>query len=948
MIKFRSIISTCLVIVLSLAPLLSATTIMASEPFIQGGIIQDEIIQDETIQEQAEIIQEPKSQLMTDNDKWIVKWNKEIHPDFIQSSHIISHIEELGIFIARPSTEDQLTEWLDRWTHDPGVEYLHYSASTELLAIPNDEFYTTQSYLKQIHAPEAWDIARENLAITIAIVDTGVDLTHPDLKENLVDGVNLITTGSSPQDDHGHGTSVAGVIAAIGNNSVGVAGLAWKAKIMPIKAIESDGQGNEDKLGEGILYAVDNGAKIIVLSVGLHRYSPFLQEVSEYAEAKGVLLISAVGNEGKAIKYPAAYPTVLAVGGVGPDNNVMLESNYGPEIDLVAPWKVYTTALGGGYEYKQGTSMGAPQVAGAAALVWSKYPTLKPYEVRNILQQTAEDIEDKGWDPYSGYGLLRVDRALLDPYKMDIYEPNDQIETARRLPLDTMIVGSLNKGSDQDWFYIEPAYNGSVELTFQFTSATITESVVITHYSSKQDKGTIYSNVEDQKIVIPVTKSRSSIKIQYLNQSSAIQAQYKLTTNFQIYKDAFEDNDRQFKAYTVAAKQQVLTGTFHKTNDQDWFSIQVESTGTLSASVFPDTVRMDVAIMIQRSGEKSYVVDRFAEGLEETIDSYEVTPGRYYILVSNVISDEAFPVRGEYELDIDFSPKLSDPNEPNDKYFAATSMSFYTDYKGLISTTSDLDWFSFTLAQDSVVQMRIRDLPNNAIMLMTLLDSKQTQLEINLNTLGETGLSMNRVLLKGTYYVKLSSNRAFQNAMYRFDVRNDALISGFKDVRGHWAQKNITSLVNRSIISGYGDYTFRPNRAISRSEAITLISQAFNLKNTTSIDFKDVKSNHWAYDYIRRAVNAKIVEGYEDGTFRPDQAITRAEMVVMVAKAMKMKGTEGATPFVDIEPNNWAAPFVREMKTKGYITGYTNGTFKPNGKATRAEYVTVLRGAIDR
>lgn len=929
--NIRLILHICLVTAMLTTPFLSMHTSLASEPLIESGIL-------------SELPEKP----ITNNDKWIVKWNEEAHSDFIQSSHIISYIENLGIYVARPSAEEQLTEWLNRWTNDPGVEYVHYSEPVELLATPNDELYKNQSYLKQIHAPEAWDIANENTSMTIAIVDTGIDLTHADLKDNLVAGVNLINVGSLPQDDHGHGTSVAGVIAAIGNNGMGVAGIAWKAKIMPIKAIEADGQGNEDKLGEGILYAVDHGAKIIVLSVGLHRYSPFLEEVSEYAESKGVLLISAVGNEGKAVKYPAAYPTVLAVGGVGPDNKVMLESNYGPEVDIVAPWKVYTTALGGDYEYKQGTSMGAPQVAGAAALVWSRYPTMKPHEVRNLLLQTAEDIEDKGWDPYSGYGLLRVDRALKDTYKIDMYEPNDQSDTARRLPLDTMVIGALNKGSDQDWFYIDSPYQGKVELTFEFMGTAGAEGVVITHYSSNQAKGTVYSNVEKQKIVIPVTKSRSRIQIKFMNPNTATIAQYKITTSFQIYKDDFEDNDRQYKAYSIVAEQQALTGTFHQVNDQDWFSIEVEKTGTLSASVFPDTVRMDVAIMIQKSGEKALLVDRFAEGVEETINSYEVTPGRYYLLVSNVISDEAYPVRGEYELELDFSPKLTDPNEPNDKYFTATSMSFSTDYKGLIDPTSDLDWFTFSLSKDSAVQMRVRGIPDNAIMLMTLLDQKQTQIQVNLNTRGESELSIKRVLPKGTYYVKLGSNQAFQNTMYRFDVRTEALIAGFQDIRGHWAQKNITSLVNRSIVSGYGDYTFRPNRSITRSEAIALIAKAFSLKDTTSVNFEDLSSKHWAYSYIRQGVEAGIIAGYEDGTFRPDQAITRAEMTVMIAKALNLKGTQGSTPFIDINPNNWATPFIHEMKAKGYIAGYANGTFQPNGKATRAEYVTVLTVALDR
>lgn len=880
---------------------------------------------------------------LTNEDKWIVKWNKEAPADFIQSSHIIRYIESLNIYIARPSEDEELEEWLSRWMIDSNVEYVHYSGSLELYATPNDSLYKNQSYLQQIHAEEAWDVSKENTEITIAIVDTGIDLKHPDLISNVVSGVNLITPGNSPQDDHGHGTAVAGVVAAIGNNTKGVTGLAWKAKLMPIKAIEEDGQGNEDKLGEGILYAVDHGAKIIVLSVGLHRYSPFLQEVSEYAEKKGVLLIAAVGNEGKDVKYPAAFPSVVAVGSVGTDNKVKLESNYGSEVDIVAPWKVYTTALGGGYGYQQGTSMGAPQVAGAAALIWGKNPDYSPTEVRNQLVQTAEDIEDKGWDPYTGYGLLRVDRALTQPYKEDMFEPNNKVETAQRLPLDTMVIASLSKGTDQDWFYIDSQYRGNVELSFKWLDGKQTEGITITHYSSNQDKGTVYSNAEKQKIIIPVTTSRSRIQIKYINAKTTVTAPYQITTAFQIYRDDFEDNDRQYKAYSIAAEHQSLTGTFHQVNDQDWYSVLIKNTGTLSVSIYTDTARMDVAMMLQKTGEKPSFFDRFPE----TLEGYEVTPGRYYILVSNVISDEAFPVNGEYEMVIDYSPKLTDPNEPNDKYFTSTNIALSTEYKGLIDPITDLDWYTFTIAQDSTVQMRVRDIPNNTTMLMTVLDQKQTQVEAKVNASSENRLLVKRVLAKGTYYIKLGANRAANDTMYRLDVSSIALISGFQDIRGHWAQSSIVRLVNKDIISGYGDYTFRPNQSITRSEAIALIAKAFKLKNTTSVNFKDLSSKHWAYNFIRQGVKAGIVAGYDDRTFRPDQAITRAEMTVMIAKALEMKGTYGAKSFMDISNDNWAAPYIREMKNKGYITGYADGTFKPAGKATRAEYVTALIGAIE-
>src|SRR5690606_29363595 len=155
--------------------------------------------------------------------------------------------------------------WEERWQNHPGVRYLHPNQRVELLLAPNDEYYSAQEYLRQIQAPAAWDLIRHAHEVTVAVIDTGVDLTHPDLADRLVEGANLIEPGKPPMDGHGHGTNVAGIIGAIGNNGIGVSGLAWSVKLMPIKAIESDGLGDEDKLGEAIRHAVDAGADIVVM-----------------------------------------------------------------------------------------------------------------------------------------------------------------------------------------------------------------------------------------------------------------------------------------------------------------------------------------------------------------------------------------------------------------------------------------------------------------------------------------------------------------------------------------------------------------------------------------------------------------------------------------------------------------------------------------------------------
>lgn len=886
-----------------------------------------------------------------ETESWIVKWNGAAPAEFMAESRIIRYHETFNTYVAEPGPGIEREEWLDRWRKDGRIAYIHPNQKVRVLAAPRDEHFAAQQHLKQIRAPEAWDVVRENRAITIAVVDTGVDLTHPDLRGNLVPGINLIQPDQPPQDDHGHGTNVAGVIGAVTDNGIGVAGIVWRAKIMPVKAIEADGLGEEDKLGEGIRYAVDNGAKIVLLCVGLPRYSPFLEEVAEYAEAKGALLVSATGNKGQDVNYPAAYPTVLAVGGVDANKRVMVDSNYGPEVDLVAPWKVYTTALDGKYAEQEGTSMAAPQAAGVAALVWAQSPSLQPYEIRNLLRQTAEDIEHKGWDPYSGYGLLRADRAVKATYAADIYEPNNRRDAAKPLPVDTMISAELQNGADEDWFAINAPYAGRIVLELKpapGTAADLAPDVIITHYRSANDQGKVYRDALNQTAVLQVEKGISHIRIRYADRRTSEAFRYVLTPVFQIGADPFEDNDRQYKAYSIPAGRHTLKGTFHRLNDQDWFSMDIPERGTLQLTLRPDTVRIDGAILIQRSGGQPRVFDSGLEGETEFVDAFEVTPGRYYILVSNVISDQAHPVRGEYTLTVEFMPKLTDPNEPNDRYYQATSMVPGMTYTGLIDKVEDNDWFSFELAEESLVELHLRDIPDNRLMLMTLLNEQQKQLRIDINPLGETTLSMRHTLAKGKYYVRLGANRAFQHQLYRLELKADPLVEGFRDISSHWARETIAEAARRGIISGYGDYTFRPDQTLTRAEAAVMIAKAFKLGGTSTVRYPDVSPSHWAYPSIAQGSREGIIAGYADGRFRPDRQVTRAEMAVMIAKAKKLKASAGQTaPFTDVKSSHWAAPWIRAMAEEGYVAGYADGRFKPEGSATRAEMTALLMKVLD-
>ncbi|WP_238403214.1 S8 family serine peptidase [Paenibacillus mesophilus] len=874
---------------------------------------------------------------------WIVKWKGTPDPEFIVTSIIEREYDASNTAVARPMPGRNSAEWLAQWENSPHVQYIVPNKEVRISAAANDPFLDKQSYLAQTHTIEAWNQVNRNESIVIAVVDTGVDLDHPDLKGNLVPGINLIQPKLTPRDDNGHGTNVAGVIAAIGNNNKGVAGMLWKAGIMPIKALEPSGRGDEDKLGAGIQYAVDNGAKIVVLSVGLLRNDAYLQEIVQYAEDHNVLLIAATGNdEGRIIRYPAAYPSVLAVGGIREDNTVEERANYGPDLDLVAPWSVFTTAVGGQYEYRDGTSMAAPQVAAAAAMVWAKYPDMKVHEVRNLLRQTADDIAKPGWDEYTGYGLLRVDRALNEPYKADMYEPNDSRADAKPYSNGRMISAELTGGADVDWFHVDVPYDGM--MTLQLMSDWAAPSAVkLTHAGGEGVFAhTITPGVP---LEIRVTQGVNQIALQFEDGKEATAWTYRLSSSFSIYRDPFEDNDRQYKAYKLPPRNQIIVGTFDHEGDEDWYSMTFEQSGIVSIKVTPDTKRMDPVLTVQKKGERAITVDDNDDG-EPELYSLEVFPGTYYYKVGKIISN---PAVGEYALEIRYEAKYIDPNEPNDRSYQATVISPDTVYEGVFDRSADVDYYKFTLTERSLVYMSLTDIPGNRAINLSLQNSALGPITKQTNAAGSERIDLSAPLDPGTYYIRLGTDDAVPNHMYKLLIHTDVLIGEYVDIAGHWAQAAIVDLAGMKIVEGYGTYLFHPDRTLSRSEAVTLIVKAFGYVKKRDVAFPDVPPTHWAYEHVAKAMQAGIVQGYPDGRFNPEGSLSRVEMAVLFAKAIGLGGKlRGEIPFADIDSTYWALPILKQMKAEGWITGYDDDTFRPDLPTTRAEFAAMLSRIVHR
>ncbi|SFJ72460.1 S8 family peptidase [Brevibacillus centrosporus] len=280
---------------------------------------------------------------------------------------------------------------------------------------PNDPYYTEYQWnLPLIGMEQSWDVSEGSSDVIVAVVDTGVDMEHPEFEGKLVKGYNVLDGSNKPQDDNGHGTHVSGVIAAKTNNNDGIAGMTWKSKLMPVKAIGADGSGSAVDIAQGIYWATDHGADVINLSVGNYTSSAALKEACKYAYDNNVVLVAASGNDASdQPSYPAAYDEVLSVAAVDHLKERADFSNFGDYVDVAAPGvDIPSTYIYSDYASLSGTSMACPHVAALAALVRSVHPDMKSHDVMELIRSSALDLGPPGHDQLYGYGMIDVNRTL--------------------------------------------------------------------------------------------------------------------------------------------------------------------------------------------------------------------------------------------------------------------------------------------------------------------------------------------------------------------------------------------------------------------------------------------------------------------------------------------------------------------------------------------------------
>ena len=357
-------------------------------------------------------------------------------------SHILSRT-----FRVRISPETDVEDAVARLARVDSVELAEPNRWRETMVTPNDPQFANQWGLTKINAPAAWDISTGSGSVVVGVIDSGCDLDHPELAPLLVNGYDMVDLGATPtpppgwrfegdfsgrdaipEDEVGHGTHVAGTIAALSDNGAQVAGVGWQTKIMPIKALTrmvriSDGRvsgvGSSADVAAAIRWAADNGAHVINMSLGADASTSVESSAVAYAIGKGVVVVAAMGNDGTANpSYPAAYPGVVAVGAVDSADKKASFSQTGSHISLVAPGVgILSTYLAGGTTTMSGTSMATPHVAGVAALIKAVKPSATGAEIAAILRDTARPLKDDAADPVPnnayGHGCLDAQAALV-------------------------------------------------------------------------------------------------------------------------------------------------------------------------------------------------------------------------------------------------------------------------------------------------------------------------------------------------------------------------------------------------------------------------------------------------------------------------------------------------------------------------------------------------------
>ncbi|MCA1010740.1 S8 family serine peptidase [Halobacillus halophilus] len=702
--------------------------------------------------------------------------------------------------------------------------------------VPSDPEYSGQYQYDDMNMEKAWNVTRGSSDTTVAVLDTGVYKYHEDLQGTVLPGYDFVNNDANPDDNHGHGTHIAGLIAA-NFNDMGIAGLAPDTKILPVKVGDYEGKFSDSDVLAGIYYAIDKGVDVINMSFGAYHQSDAEERALWEAYNEGIVLVAAASNDGiRDASYPASYFPVISVAATERSGYRAAFSNYGTWVDLTAPGVYLTsTSYMGGYSSMSGTSFSAPLVAGLAAMIKGENPDWNPGEIEWAMEKHAQTPNASRWDEAYGYGIPDA-YEVVTSQAVDLSDDvsNNQ-GSSFHLEKGEPKRENLDTPNDSDWYDFRVDHPTTVSV--DVTSRSDNEDLVVAVFNRYGERQVFDGEWKGsgESFTFEADPGMYTVMVyDYYNHWS--DESYVMEVNWpdHPYKDevVYEQEPNEFaSSATPLSYEKAAVGTFDPA-DLDYYKVDFPYAGsvdvTLASSAAASHIDPEVTVAAYDQDGNMQTIEAAAQQSEQDGVTYltatieKITRGPYYLIVKN----------GTGEADRNENYVLS--MEYNEKTFPDVTGTWAEPYVSYLSRENLMTGYP-----------------------------------------------------DGTFGFYDPITRAGAATMIARELDLPRQEADFPDVPDHhWGTEYIGALAEAGILSGYEDGTFHPNGTLTRAEMATLVVRAYELTGESASSFPDVKADSWAASYIDTLVANDVIKGFPDGTYRPNQPIKRSEFAVIMAKLL--------------------------------------------------------------
>lgn len=931
----------------------------------------------------------------------------------VKSINISKRLKEQNYSLVKVPRNDNFSNKLQQIRRSKVVEEAEPDYLRSSSYIPQDSQYQQQWYLDRINMQESWDVSRGSSNVTIAVLDSGVNANHPDLQGRVLSGYDFVNNDNNPTDDNGHGTHIAGLIAA-NSDQIGMAGVDHNAKILPVKVMNEYGQGSLYDILDGIYYAIDNGADIINMSYGVYERSTIEADALWEAYDKGITLIAAAGNDNtNQWSYPASYVPVISVGAIGKDNTKANFSNYGSWIDITAPGTdMFSTNYSGGYKSGNGTSYSAPLISGLAALVKAQHPQWSPDKIEWALEAGAQSGNGSEWTYYDGFGIANAYQSLVTglPYLLD--DASDVRDNAEKLSSGDISNEKINLPMDMDWHNFTIEQSSTVTINLSNVPSNL-DLVAVLH---KYNGDTLLMNEAidasgmggSEQYTIEADPGEYYIQVyDYYNHWS--EKPYNLEVGVESNPIDEETAELFVEKEPNGSKQSANSmpfgmiggGYFGWYEDFDTYEIDLPYNGNVVITTATDSyayLNTPVALFgpsdtdyfydydslyQDDDGSMKYVYEVFNNVMAGThyvvlanADRYADTSNPYLFDVSyvDVTGEVAIPEASvpsgtyhnpfavvmtaqdnhqiKYTLDgttpsIDHGINYQSPIEINED----TTLKAVSIYNGVLSNIVTREYIveqnsvskplssheSGTYEQSIDVELTSND--EDTIIMYT---SDGTEPGVNHGMLYKSPIQIAENMTVKAVAIKGRTISDIASFNYRFEPVNNVI---FPDAEGVWAEDEINYLSGKDLIKGYPNGNFGVTDNIDRASASAIIARELDLSLEKG-DFNDVPDSNWASDFIGAAANAGIITGYTDGSFEPRDPLSRSEMAAILVRAYNLKGTS-SVEFTDVSSAKWSYQYIEKLVANRITNGFPDNTFKPTANISRAQFSVMVARVLD-